>query len=451
MVIRRHVLMSASFVFLVMVASSSSLYADRGLAKLKVTARLLEAEIFIDGQHMGDTTWDGTLTVPKIGPGEHKVEVRNWGFTPQSFKLNFEPDKSTYLNVRLDPMAGSISGPLGQIDVHGARRAAMLLNGTTPDYEVAHGGESHGRFHSTVMVPPGTYQLAMVHGDKTYFSGPVTVKEGERTIVNADKGTTTTAHLGPVGDPPRFHGGLLRSYVVVGKTEGNLSAIPAAINCGDSSQLTWNSTDAVHTDISGLGDVAASGQQTVTPTATTTYTLTAKGPGGIETPTTTVTVNNAIDASLNVSPAEVTYERVGDKVTSQPSATVAWSVNGPGATVSDPFGSSTATGNRQIQVEPKQTGNGPVNETVNYTLHATNMCGGDVTKTESLHITGMIKPAESANAAAPPAPAEQAEPVKTAEANELPHTASSMPLIGLIGLASLGVGLTLREAVKRMA
>jgi hypothetical protein len=370
--------------------------------------------------------------VPNIGPGEHSVEVRNWGYTPQTYKLNFEAGKTTSLQSRLEPMTDSVSGPLGQIDVRGHHRAAILLNGMTPEYEVAHGGESHGRFHSRMLVPPGTYQLAMVHGDKTIWSGPVTVQEGKRTVVDTDKGTTLVASAGPMPDPPRFRGGLFRSQVVVGKTAGNLSALPATINCGDSSQLSWNSTDAVHTDISGIGDVPASGQQQVSPTATTTYTMTAKGPGGVETPAATVTVNNAIDATLTVSPAEVTYPA---------KATVSWSVNGPGATTVsvDPLGTTDASGSREVE-----TTNGDQN--ITYTLHATNRCGGDVTRTASLHVIGMSKP-EADNAAGQSIP----EQAASAEApKELPHTASQMPLLGLIGLASLGTALALREARKRM-
>ena len=52
-----------------------------------------------------------------------------------------------------------------------------------------------------------------------------------------------------------------------------------------------------------------------------------------------------------------------------------------------------------------------------------------------------------------PAPAQTAEPAPAAPAApaEMPQTASPMPLIGLIGLISLGVGVSLREFLKRTA
>ncbi|HEV2234743.1 MAG TPA: LPXTG cell wall anchor domain-containing protein [Terriglobia bacterium] len=69
------------------------------------------------------------------------------------------------------------------------------------------------------------------------------------------------------------------------------------------------------------------------------------------------------------------------------------------------------------------------------------------------------KPVETAQAEPAPAPEPaQAAPAEPAPAEqpaqapaELPQTASSMPLFGLIGLASLGASLLLQQIVKRMA
>jgi peptidoglycan-associated lipoprotein len=53
----------------------------------------------------------------------------------------------------------------------------------------------------------------------------------------------------------------------------------------------WNTTNATETTISGIGVVAKSGTQSVILTESTTYTLTAKGPGGTVEANTRVTVN----------------------------------------------------------------------------------------------------------------------------------------------------------------
>src|SRR5216683_4137692 len=60
-----------------------------------------------------------------------------------------------------------------------------------------------------------------------------------------------------------------------------LQASPASINKGDSATLSWNSTDATQLTIAPeVGAVTAQGSTKVTPSDSTTYTITASGPGG---------------------------------------------------------------------------------------------------------------------------------------------------------------------------
>ena len=71
-----------------------------------------------------------------------------------------------------------------------------------------------------------------------------------------------------------------------------LQASPASVNKGESSTLSWNSTDATQLSIDpGVGAVPAQGTAKVTPSDSTTYTITASGPGGSASATATVTVN----------------------------------------------------------------------------------------------------------------------------------------------------------------
>ena len=69
------------------------------------------------------------------------------------------------------------------------------------------------------------------------------------------------------------------------------SASPTTIQAGQSTTLTWSTTDATSVSIdNGIGAVAASGSMTVSPTQTTTYTLTATDGSQSITATTTVPV-----------------------------------------------------------------------------------------------------------------------------------------------------------------
>ena len=73
----------------------------------------------------------------------------------------------------------------------------------------------------------------------------------------------------------------------------SLSANPNTINQGDSTTLTWQTTNATEVNIDGLGAVETSGTRQVTPSESTTYHLVAKGAGGTQDATARVTVNAA--------------------------------------------------------------------------------------------------------------------------------------------------------------
>jgi len=82
----------------------------------------------------------------------------------------------------------------------------------------------------------------------------------------------------------------------------SLSANPESVTPGASSQLTWSTQNATDVTLEGIGKVAANGSQAVTPPASTTYRLIAKGPGGQQEATARVTVT----ASPPSPPPEVT-------------------------------------------------------------------------------------------------------------------------------------------------
>lgn len=70
-----------------------------------------------------------------------------------------------------------------------------------------------------------------------------------------------------------------------------LAANPAVIQQGQSTTLTWQTQNATDISIDGIGAVSGSGSKTVTPGSSTTYMLTAKGPGGTQDASARVTVN----------------------------------------------------------------------------------------------------------------------------------------------------------------
>jgi hypothetical protein len=100
----------------------------------------------------------------------------------------------------------------------------------------------------------------------------------------------------------------------------DFSANPAVINSGSSAALIWAVSQANSVFIDqGIGSVSLSGDKLVSPTATTTYTITATGDGGTMTKSLILTVNPPVDATLSISPGVIA---VGQ------SATLQWNVTG---------------------------------------------------------------------------------------------------------------------------
>ena len=365
------------------------LHAQDGKLKLHVTPK--QAYIFVDGHARNEASKHRTL---KLSAGDHKLEVTNYGYAPANRDVTITAGQTTELEVTLTPITSNVLGPFGAMTIEGASRDAVLLNGNTPDFFVGHGDEfnHHWWWNQELIVPPGNYQVTILRDNKEAWSEPVDVPANQRVIIDVPKGVRKTVPwLVRDVSMPRFTAGTASATVAVAKPAADLSISATQINCGDSSQLKWTSTDAPHVEITPMGQVAASGEQDVQPKQTTNYQLTAIGPGGTLTSAATVNVNTAVQANLDLSPAQVQYKRVGDKVVQEGNTTLNWTTANAQSVSIDRVGTVNSKGNQTVEVKPQKTDIGPLDETVSYTLNATNECGGMASQTATLHITGSIE------------------------------------------------------------
>jgi len=369
-----------------------SAFAQNGKLNLRVTPK--QAYIYVDDHAISEASKHRSLT---LSAGEHKIEVVNYGYQPETRMVSITAGKTAVLDLALQAVSSKVSGPFGAITIEGASRDAVLLNGKSPDYFVGHGDEFNNEFwfKQELVVPPGTYQVTIQSKDKDVWSGPVSVAADQRVVVDAHKGVRKSVPWKrgeKLGTIPRFKVGTASATVAVAKPAAELSTTAAKINCGEASQLKWTSSDAPQIQISPVGTVAASGEVAVQPKQTTTYDLTAMGPGGTATSTVTVDVNSTVQADLGLSASEVHYKRVGDQVVEEGKTELTWTATNASSVSIDSLGTVDPSGSRSFSVAPQKTDFGPVDETVNYTLNATNECGGAQTQTVALHIVGSIEP-----------------------------------------------------------
>jgi YVTN family beta-propeller protein len=96
-----------------------------------------------------------------------------------------------------------------------------------------------------------------------------------------------------------------------------IAAMPATIQAGGSSTLTWTSTNATTASLdNGIGTVPVNGSQVVTPAATTTYKITVTGTGG--------SVNASVTVSISEPPPTVTITASPDTIPPGGSSTLTW-------------------------------------------------------------------------------------------------------------------------------
>jgi len=377
------------------VLSAGSAFAQDGKLKIHVTPK--QAYTFVDGKAIKDSSQTISLSA-----GKHTIVVVNYGYKISTQDVTIDAGKTTNLDVKLDAYGGNVSGPWGRIQFHGQDRAAVLLEGKTPDYFVGHVDEFNWDWiwKQELLVPPGAHNITVTRNGTDVWSGTVNVAANQKVIIDLDKNGAQKTEAWPRGEKlqakgalPRFKAGIASATVVVAPVKlGAFTASTTQIDCGQSSTLNWSAEDAVRGNINTIGDVQPTGSQSVTPHATTTYTLTEVGPGGTATSSSTVNVNTVVQASLTSNPSEVHYRKIGDRVKVQDSSTLTWKTSNADNISIDPIGKVDATGSQTFKAELKKTDIGSVDETTTYTLNATNVCGGSSTQTASVHITGSIEP-----------------------------------------------------------
>jgi len=377
---------------------AASSFAQEGKLKVKVTPS--QAYIFVDGK---SANHEGKQTFP-LPAGKHTVVVANYGYKMETREVNIDAGKTTDLDVSLTAQGGTLSGPWGRVYLGGVPHAAVLSNGTTPGYLVGHVDEFNNDWiwKQELILPPGKYHLTVTRGGSNVWEGDVEVQANKKTSVNMSSNTqkvTDWPRGNSLKDLPRFKAGTASATVAVAPVSGSFNASPLQINCGQTSTLTWQTNETVEGTISNIGTVPPSGSQGVSPRATTAYDYTFTGPGGKFTGGKTVEVNTKVDATLSANPSDVTYRQIGEKVITDQTSTLTWTTSNADSATLNPGGKVDLNGSQTVSAKPSDTT--PVaegqpartgDETKNYSLSATNVCGGSSTQTAALHVSYSIEP-----------------------------------------------------------
>jgi len=367
----------------ILVLSAAALFGSVAAAqepkagKLKISVSPSEAYTFLDQKAIGP----GDQSI-EVAPGNHKVMVANYGFKFFQEDVDVQPGKTSSITAHLDPSGAPVSGPRGRLQFEvGLWKAgdyAVFLNGKKADYFVGHVDEFNNEngWKQELIVPPGNYDVTVTRRGKVAWTGKVPVASNQRVIVHINNGhqvTTKWPRGAELGAMHRFKAGTATAAVVVAPVSGSISVSPAKINCSQPAELKWASVETIDSDITHMSPVPREGQAAVSPKQTTTYDLKATGPGGIVNTSTTLEVNPTVVAQLEASQQKDTI-------------TLTWSTSNADSITLEPLGPVEASGMRSIPA-PKAA-----DQTLTYTLHASNMCGGSEVKGASIHLISAVEP-----------------------------------------------------------
>jgi hypothetical protein len=219
------------------------------------------AKILIDKVAVGTVPADGSYST-QVKPGKHRVEAALSGYKPWSTTLSAKSGESVPVPANLVAEPVSIvaftATPSNIESGHTAELRWQTQNAT--EVSIDHGVGSIQPNGSRQITPAAstTYTLiAKSEGQSKQSSVTVTVAVAVPVPVPA-----------PVVAPAKPSILLFESGV-------------DRIQRGQSAKLTWATQNATDVSIDqGVGSVSPSGSREVAPTGSTTYTLTAKGPGG---------------------------------------------------------------------------------------------------------------------------------------------------------------------------
>ena len=168
----------------------------------------------------------------------------------------------------------------------------------------------------------------------------------------------------------------LTATVTVGGSSVQISscfATPATIVAGESSTLFWQTTNATSVSISpGVGTEGANGSAVVSPTTSTTYTITAQGPNSA-----TAACSVAVTVTAGNLPQIIQFSAAPMTIVSGSQSTLTWNVqNANTVNISPGLGPVSPQGSQGVS--PTQT--------TTYILTATNSAGS-ITSQATVNVT----------------------------------------------------------------
>ena len=246
------------------------------LGNLSVKTNIDSAEVFIDGNLKGLTGRDKKFQA-SLTEGKHRVQAKKRGYedsSEQEVEIS-AAKKQEHVSFALGKSAGLNEGPStdAYLNIYSKPGALIRIDGIQQDIVGPDGTR-------VIKVTPGSHRIEVSLDNFEPWSGSVVVKAGSQQPVRP--ALVAKAVPPPVMQPASIPPPAITSF----------GASQETIEQGHSTRLNWSIQNATDASLDhGIGPVPLSGTREISPSDTTTYTLTARGSGGTRTATLHVIVN----------------------------------------------------------------------------------------------------------------------------------------------------------------
>ena len=235
------------------------------------------ASVSVDGNNVGTVGADGKASF-QVPPGSHKIDIAMRGFRPGSATISAEAGKRVPVTVALTAI------PAPSVDFSPAN--SNIEEGKSVELKWNVQGATDVTIEGLGAVSASGSRSVSPNKNTTY-----------RLVAKGEGGDTTATAVVNVAAP-------------AAPVIGAFSASPAGVTKGGSTKLTWSTQNATDVSISGIGKVDASGSRDIPSVdSTTTYRLTAKGPGGNTDKSVTVNVTGPSAAEAAAAAADAARQK----------------------------------------------------------------------------------------------------------------------------------------------
>ncbi len=336
---------SLSSVDFVAAPSSALTYRISGTVSGAVAAGVM---MTLNGVNVGSATTDldGNYSFSGLLSGTYTVSasLAGYSFTRAAIvTLGTVDSASNNFTSMVSPTGGTLiftpANPLPEATV-GLPYAATVINAIT--------GGTAPYYYQSSTLPIGTPPLGMIVNPNGDLTGtPQVPGQYDFGVCATDSIGNTTSSCGATSIT------VLPAATATPAPAVTFTAQPTSITSGSSSTLTWSSTNATSCAASGswTGARGVSGTQAVSPTSSTTYSLTCTGVGG----TTAASVQITVNAATPAPPPTVTLTANPVAIASGGASTLAWSSsNAASCTASGGWSGPQATSGTDA-VSPRST------------------------------------------------------------------------------------------------